>query len=41
LKEDANKAKTELMEDMKKFDANLDGVEAAKDDQEEPEDPRV
>ena len=29
------------MEDMKKFDANLDGVEAAKDDQEEPEDPRV
>jgi hypothetical protein len=38
LKEDANKAKTELMEDMKKYET----VEiSAKDEQEEPEDPRV
>ena len=38
LKEDANKAKTELMQDMKKYET----VEiSAKDEQEEPEDPRV
>jgi hypothetical protein len=34
-------AKTEFMEDMKKFDQNLDGVAQTKDELEEPEDPRV